>query len=178
MVDAQSRCADIWDERHGMQPMPLHNLVDGGPVYASRRRPREGVGRTIEPRLGAADREVGEIRHVVADHTMAPRGRGRNPLAAAFRTNARTMVHAPRARTPLRSGADSGEAGAHQHALRAVRSSTRDQPELLPRRLSATPGRPNRSPRLPGADTDACSRAGLDGEEIARLRAAGAIGSL
>lgn len=70
------------------------------------------------------------------------------------------------------------EAMSHAHnTARGAFVSTGDVPELLPTpRLSRTPGRPDRSPAYPGADTDAVLRGrGFSAAEIDELRAKNAI---
>ncbi len=70
------------------------------------------------------------------------------------------------------------EALSHPHnAARGAFVDTGDVPELLPTpRLSRTPGRPDRSPAYPGADTDAVLRErGFAAEEIDDLRENGVI---
>lgn len=104
----------------------------------------------------------------------------RERLAAVFRTKTRDAWCA------LLEGTDAcfapvltmGEALRHPQATaRGTVLAAGEQAELLPApRLSVTPGRPRRSPRYPGADTDVVLREiGLDDAEIARLRQAGAV---
>jgi alpha-methylacyl-CoA racemase len=104
----------------------------------------------------------------------------RERLAAVFRTKTRDAWCA------LLEGTDAcfapvltmGEALRHPHATaRGSVLASGEQPELLPApRLNVTPGRPRRSPRYPGADTDEVLREiGLDDTEIARLRQVGAV---
>lgn len=71
-----------------------------------------------------------------------------------------------------------GEVPAHPHnAARGAFLAGEGMPELRPApRLSRTPGGPGRSPRWPGADTNAVlGEHGFAADEVAALREAGAI---
>ena len=118
-----------------------------------------------------------------AQHDRASWPAMRERLAAVFRTRTREEWCA------LLEGTDAcfapvlalGEAQRHAQALARgafLEPTAEGQPELRPvPRLDRTPGRPRRSPAFPGADSDAVlAEAGFAAEEIAHLRAAGAVG--
>jgi len=104
----------------------------------------------------------------------------RERFAAVFKTKTRDQWCA------LLEGTDAcfapvltfSEARRHPHAVarRAFDPESADPDPTPTPRLDRTPGRPGRSPRWPGADTDDVLRErGFEADEIARLRSAKAI---
>jgi alpha-methylacyl-CoA racemase len=176
---------------YGMHAMGLHtdqlgtNLFDGGAPFYGVYETADGSWvsvAAIEPQFWAL--LLGKIgidpASLPDQHDRSGWPAVRERLAAVFRTRTRDQWCA------LLEGTDAcfapvltlGEARVHPHATaRGAFIEGTGQPELLPTpRLSATPGRPRRSPAWPGADTDAVLReSGFDDPEIARLRAAGAV---
>jgi alpha-methylacyl-CoA racemase len=170
----------------GMQSDALGtNLFDGGAPFYGVYETADGKWVSVAPmeaqfwvlllaKLGIDPASLPE------QHDRAAWPAGRERLAAVFRTRTRDEWCA------LLEGTDAcfapvltlAEARAHPHALaRGAFIDSGEQPELLPTpRLSDTPGRPRRSPAYAGADTDeVLGELGLDGAEIARLRAVGAV---
>jgi alpha-methylacyl-CoA racemase len=176
---------------YGMHAAGMHtdergtNLFDGGAPFYGVYETADGKWVSVAPiepqfwalLLGKIGIEPASLPEQY-DRAAWPAVRER--LATVFRTKTRDEWCA------LLEGTDAcfspvltlDEARTHPHALaRGAFIDGGEQPELLPTpRLSVTPGRPRRSPAYPGADTDeVLGELGLDGAEIARLRAAGAV---
>lgn len=188
MVDGVMALAMTFYSMHQMglhQPQRGTNLFDGGApfynVYETADGKHVSIG-PIEPhfyallldKIGLDPADLPDQN----DQSQWPELRQR--LAAALRTKTRDewceiLEGSDACFAPV---LDFGEAMQYPHnTARGVFLSTGDTPEMIPTpRLSRTPGNPDRSPKYPGADTDAVlTENGFSRDEIEQLRAAAAI---
>lgn len=188
MVDGVMSLMSVF---YGMHASGMHgdevgtNLFDGGAPFYNVYETRDGRYVSVAPiephfyallieKMGLDPAELPDQN----DRTRWPELRAR--FAEVFRTKTRDEWCA------LLEGTDAcfapvlglGEVADYpHHAARGVFVGDGPMPELRPApRLSRTPGSPGDSPAWPGADTEAVLReAGLGADDIAELRASGAI---